>query len=144
MNIIFNLRLPKFVQFIFYVSQPPMLHTTFIQNTVLLYCIFKNTCIILNEYLLMHISAYVMRSEKSYTKSKNVILRKLDLKWFGRKISIFGFQWKYIESIGSKILTQIRVSSDDPTSNNIEKCDSITRLETIHKVANVVAKLSFS
>ncbi len=64
----------------------------------------------------------MIRSEKLYMKFKNMILRKCDLKSFSQKISIFGFQRKYEESIVSNILMQIWVSSDDSTSNYGEKC----------------------
>ncbi len=64
--------------------------------------------------------------EKSNTKSENVILRKRDLKGFGQKLSIFGFQQKYVESIYNGILTQIKVSSDDSTSNYSEKLERYT------------------
>ncbi len=43
-----------------------------------------------------------MRPEKPYTKVENVILGKHDLKWFGPKISIFGFPWKYVQGMSNK------------------------------------------
>ncbi len=58
-----------------------------------------------------------MRSEKPYTKLKNMILTKSNLKWFGQKMLIFILHRKYIEGIASNILTQILVSSNDSTSN---------------------------
>ncbi len=69
---------------------------------------------------------YVMWSEKPYTKSENVILRKHNLKWFGQEILIFSFQQKYVESVASNIWMQIRVSSDKSTSNYSEKCERYT------------------
>ncbi len=67
-----------------------------------------------------------MRSEKPYTKSENVILRKLDLTRFGQKISIFSFQRKNIESIAINILTRVQILSDDSTSNYSEKYGRFT------------------
>ncbi len=55
-----------------------------------------------------------------------MILRKQDRKWFGQKISIFGFQRKYVGSIASNILMQIFVSSDDSMSNYNEKYERYT------------------
>ncbi len=49
-------------------------------------------------------------SEKSYTKSENMILRKHNRKCFGQKISIFDFPWKYEKGIAGNILEQIWVS----------------------------------
>ncbi len=74
---------------------------------------------------------YVMRSGKPYIKSVNVILRKCDLKWFGKKILISCFQWKYVESIASYILAQIWVSSDDHMSNYIGK--NVRCIPTTHR-----------
>ncbi len=62
-----------------------------------------------------------MRSEKPDTKLENVIMRKHAVKYFGEKMSLFGFQWKYVESIASNSLMQVQVSFDDSTSNYSEK-----------------------
>ncbi len=78
-----------------------------------------------SSYLLqnfVYLSIIVMRSEKPYTKLEYVILRKHALRWFGQKVLIFGFQWKYVESISSNILMQIWVSSDDSTCSYNDTC----------------------
>ncbi len=87
-----------------------------------------------------------MLSEKPYIKSENAILRKHDPKWFGQRISIFGFQWKYVESITNNILIQIWFSSHDSMilcPIIVKNMRGIPQTETIHKVPNVAAKLSF-
>ncbi len=67
-----------------------------------------------------------MRSEKPYTKSENAISSKTGSKVICKKMSIFGFQKKYVESIAGNILMQIWVSSDDYTSNYSEKHERYT------------------
>ncbi len=71
-----------------------------------------------------------MRSEKSYTKLEKVILRERKLKWFGQKILVLGFQWKYVESTASNISMQKWASSDDDVSNYSEKYEVHTQTHT--------------
>ncbi len=54
-------------------------------------------------------------------RNHTVVLRKHNLKWFGQKISVFGFQWKYAEGLPSNIWMQIRVSSDESISTYSKK-----------------------
>ncbi len=85
----------------------------------------------------------VMRSEKPYTKSENLIWRKHELKWFGQKISIFCFQWKYVESVADNMLTPIRVSSYDSMSNYSKKHERYTKNKNYRQIPQCRCQIQF-
>ncbi len=55
----------------------------------------------------MHVSPYVMWSEKSYTKSENLFLRKSNLMLLEWKISILSFEWKCVGVVSDNIFIHV-------------------------------------